>query len=141
MQTLSKLYPALPYPRNVMTNQGMPRQSLGDGKSPDKRSGLRFPLLTKFPIQGESLQKLTFCTISFRWTNPFLHSSVEGAPARQRDPRQRGRLRLRFRDGLVLKAHRLVYHSTLGWRVIKTNKKMKTPGNSSTWSSLFCAGA
>jgi len=25
----------------------------------------------------------------------------------------------RFRGGLVFKAHRLVYHSTLGWRVIK----------------------
>ena len=25
----------------------------------------------------------------------------------------------RFRGGLVFKAHKLVYHSTLGWRVIK----------------------
>jgi len=25
----------------------------------------------------------------------------------------------RFPEGLVFKAHRLVYHSTLGWRVIK----------------------
>ena len=25
----------------------------------------------------------------------------------------------RFRGGLVFKAHTLVYHSTLGWRVIK----------------------
>jgi len=25
--------------------------------------------------------------------------------------------------GLVFKAHRLVYHSTLGWRVIKKKKK------------------
>jgi len=32
-------------------------------------------------------------------------------------------LRLRRDGGLVFKAHRLVYHSTLGWRVIK--KKMK----------------
>jgi len=29
----------------------------------------------------------------------------------------------RFRAGLVFKAHRLVYHSTLGWRVIKKKKK------------------
>jgi len=29
----------------------------------------------------------------------------------------------RFRGGLVCKAHRLVYHSTLGWRVIKKKKK------------------
>ena len=29
----------------------------------------------------------------------------------------------RFRGGLVLKAHRLVYHSTLGLRVIKKEKK------------------
>ena len=28
----------------------------------------------------------------------------------------------RFRGGLVVKAHRLVYHSTLGWRVIKKRK-------------------
>ena len=31
-------------------------------------------------IQGEFLQKLTFCSISFRWTNPFLHSGVAGRP-------------------------------------------------------------
>ena len=29
----------------------------------------------------------------------------------------------RFRGGLVFKAHRLVDHSTLGWRVIKNKKK------------------
>jgi len=32
----------------------------------------------------------------------------------------------RFRGGLVFKAHRLVYHSTLGLRVIKKKKKKKT---------------
>jgi len=31
----------------------------------------------------------------------------------------------RFRDGLVFKAHRLVYHSTLGLRVIKKKKKIR----------------
>ena len=31
----------------------------------------------------------------------------------------------RFRGGLVFKAHRLVYHPTLGWRVIKKKKKKK----------------
>jgi len=31
----------------------------------------------------------------------------------------------RFRGGLVFQAHRLVYHSTLGWRV----KKKKTRGH------------
>ena len=31
----------------------------------------------------------------------------------------------RFRGGLVFKAHRLVYHSTLGWRVIKNKKKAR----------------
>jgi len=30
-----------------------------------------------------------------------------------------------FRGGLVFKAHRLVYHSTLGLRVIKKKKKKK----------------
>ena len=29
----------------------------------------------------------------------------------------------RFRGGLVFKAHRLAYHSTLGWRVIKKKKR------------------
>ena len=29
----------------------------------------------------------------------------------------------RFRDGLVFKAHRLVYHSTLGLRVIKKKRR------------------
>ena len=28
----------------------------------------------------------------------------------------------RFRGGLIFKAHRLVYHSTLGWRVIKKRR-------------------
>jgi len=31
-------------------------------------------------------------------------------------------LRVWFRGGLVFKAHRLVYHSTLGWRVIKKKR-------------------
>ena len=38
----------------------------------------------------------------------------------QPDLYQRG-----VRGGLVFKAHRLLYHSTLGWRVIK--KKQKKP--------------
>ena len=29
----------------------------------------------------------------------------------------------RFRGGLVFEANRLVYHSTLGWRIIKKKKK------------------
>jgi len=29
----------------------------------------------------------------------------------------------RYRGGLVFKSHRLVHHSTLGWRVIKKKKK------------------
>ena len=33
----------------------------------------------------------------------------------------------RFRGGLVFKAHRLVYHSTLGWRVIKKKKMRACP--------------
>ena len=31
----------------------------------------------------------------------------------------------RFRGGLVFKAHRLVYHSTLGWRVIKKKREVE----------------
>ena len=32
----------------------------------------------------------------------------------------------RFRGGRVLKAHRLLYHSALGWRVMKKKKKTGT---------------
>ena len=31
-----------------------------------------------------------------------------------------------FRGGLVFQAHRLSYHSTLGWRVIKEKNKLHT---------------
>jgi len=34
----------------------------------------------------------------------------------------------RFRGGLVFKAHRLLYHSTLGLRVIKKKKRRKGGG-------------
>ena len=34
----------------------------------------------------------------------------------------------RFRGGLVFKAHRIVCHSTLGWRVIKKKKRPALPG-------------
>ena len=37
----------------------------------------------------------------------------------------------RFRSGLVFKAHRPVYHSTLGWRVIKKKKKTCGSGHAS----------
>ena len=33
-----------------------------------------------------------------------------------------------LRGGLVFKAHRLVYHSTLGSRVIKKKKNLSIPG-------------
>jgi len=31
---------------------------------------------------------------------------------------------MRFRGGIVFKAHRLLYHSTLGWRVMKKKRKL-----------------
>ena len=34
----------------------------------------------------------------------------------------------RFRGGLVFKSHRLVFHSTLGWRVLKKKKKVEQGG-------------
>ena len=37
-----------------------------------------------------------------------------------------------FRGGLVFKAHRLVHHSILGWRVIKKEKKDRTAKSFST---------
>ena len=39
-----------------------------------------------------------------------------------------------FRGGLVIKAHRLVYHSTLGWRVIR-NKKVAGSGRTTLTAS------
>jgi len=44
-----------------------------------------------------------------------------------------------FRGGLVFKAHRLVYHSTLGLRVIKKKKKVGVEGRA--WSCPFRARA
>ena len=44
----------------------------------------------------------------------------------------------RFRGGLVFEAHRLLYHSTLGWRVIKKKKKKKKLlGSRANESALF----
>jgi len=40
----------------------------------------------------------------------------------------------RFRGGLVVKAHRLVYLSTLGWGVIKKKKKQEIPAGESRHS-------
>ena len=37
----------------------------------------------------------------------------------------------RFRGGLAFKAHRLVYRSTLGWRVMK-KKKRRSPNSKAT---------
>jgi len=42
-------------------------------------------------------------------------------------PRQHPHL-IRFRGGLVFEAHRLVYHSTLGLRVIKKRREAPDPG-------------
>jgi len=36
----------------------------------------------------------------------------------------------RFRGGLVFKAHRLLYHSTLGLRVIKNKKRRRVENQS-----------
>jgi len=43
----------------------------------------------------------------------------------------------RFRGGLVFKAHRLVYHSTLGWRVIKKKKNMAKAKNARAMAGQF----
>ena len=40
-----------------------------------------------------------------------------------------------FRGGLVFKAHRLLYHSTLGWGVIKKKKKWRS--GFGVWGSGF----
>jgi len=46
----------------------------------------------------------------------------------------------RFRGGLVFKAHRLVYHSTLGSRVIKETKKIQAgghPARREAWHAFY----
>ena len=52
---------------------------------------------------------------------------VEGRGWRVEGGRSRveGQSVKRFRGGLVFKAHRLLYHSTLGSRVIKKNKQVE----------------
>jgi len=45
----------------------------------------------------------------------------------------------KFRGGLVFEAHRLVYHSTLGLRVIK--KKRRPPNGGVPRSQPRCAGS
>ena len=42
----------------------------------------------------------------------------------------------RFRGGLVSKAHRLLYHSTLGSRVIKKKSCARRPAPLATWPAL-----
>jgi len=49
------------------------------------------------------------------------------------DPQTRGSGVQRFRGGLVFKAHRLLYHSALGLRVIKKKRRCMDP--SSCWNS------
>jgi len=49
-------------------------------------------------------------------------SSLDSGEARNTEQRGGGQ---RFRGGLVFKAHRLSYHSTLGLRVIKKKKKRR----------------
>ena len=44
----------------------------------------------------------------------------------------------RLRGGLVFKAHRLVYHSTLGWRVIK---RIRSPNVGSVHAQPHVSGA
>ena len=48
----------------------------------------------------------------------------------------------RFRGGLVFKAHRLVYHSTLGLRIIKKKKRVEDAAER-TWftSTEMCGGS
>ena len=46
----------------------------------------------------------------------------------------------RFRDGLVIKAHRLLHHSTLGLRVLK-KKKRRESGRCGTEGERFGGGS
>ena len=45
----------------------------------------------------------------------------------------------RFREGLVFKAHGLVYHSTLGSRVIKEKKKSSCKAQRAKQVRYFCS--
>jgi len=68
----------------------------------------------------------------FRCSSPFLvedrvTESTEGVDRMLCSDEIRPIARLRFRGGLVFKAHRLLHHSTLGLRVIKKKKKKYSP--------------
>ena len=52
------------------------------------------------------------------------------------DPDVQNRL-LRFRGGLVFKAHRLLYHSTLGLRLIKKKKNRLLPAVGISYENCF----
>ena len=52
----------------------------------------------------------------------FMHESTNSTALSTLICYLRPRSDLRFRGGLVFEAHRLVYHSTLGWRVMKKKK-------------------
>ena len=64
-----------------------------------------------------------FIRYSSRFKNNFLTKNVE-----------------RFRGGLVFKAHRLVYHFTLGWRVIQ-KKGLVHPRHISGLRTMWCAAS
>jgi len=62
-----------------------------------------------------------------RWTGADPAAASDGEAQARRDAMEQlhDRVGLRFRAGRVFKAHRLLYHSTLGLRVIKKKKKKK----------------
>ena len=66
------------------------------------------------------------------------HTELSKLPARvqRQDSMTHHRNVQQFRDGLVFKAHRLLYHSTLGLRVIK--KKKKSVHIIPTWQVELC---
>ena len=64
--------------------------------------------------EGSGVQKPTFVRTDAVWQANFLDSEA---------------VQEQFRGGFVCKAHRLVYHSTLGLRVIKKKKKMELAGD------------
>jgi len=108
--------------------------------TPRTPSFFLFSLTSQYPHTPPTAQPTANC-----WTPPhhscvctqhtcasFQHTSVSiqrlGAPAQEAGPSRKSEQLLRrnvkrFRGGLVFKAHRRVYHSTLRWRVIQKKRE------------------
>ena len=82
--------------------------------------------VSDFNVQSVTSQRdVTDCTVQSVTLTTWWSCADDGRSSYQEQP-LRGNVKC-FRGGLAFKAHRLVYHSTLGWRAIKKKKKVIAP--------------